>query len=120
MERKKMTQTNELKENVDYNFLIPENIGEEVNIQLTSGKFSGVIYNFGKVSIDEDKENDQAFLNFEYNIIDSNGLESLENNLEFKNHIGSVLTSIVLSKVGEFGDLNYEDGTDYTEEFDLQ
>lgn len=115
-----MTQKNELKENVDYTFLIPENIGEEVNIQLTSGKYSGVAYNFGKVSIDEDKENNQAFLNFEYNIIDSNEFESLENDLEFKDHIGSILTSIVLNRVGEFGDLEYEDGTDYTEEFDLQ
>lgn len=114
-----MTQTNDLKENVDYTFNIPQEQGKEVNIELLTGKYSGVLFNFGRVSVDEDKENDQAFLNFEYNIVDSNGIEYLENNIEFKDHIGNILTSIVMNKVGEFGENDYEDGTDYIETSDL-
>lgn len=114
-----MTQSNELQEDIDYKFIIPDNPGVEVNIELTSGKYSGVVFNYGKVSVDEDKDNEQAFLNFEYNIIEPNGFESLHENTEFKDHIGGLLMSVVLNKVGEFGENAYEDGTDDTETFDL-
>jgi hypothetical protein len=114
-----MSQKNDLKENVDFTFIIPEDVGKEVNIELINGKYSGVVFNFGKVSIDEDKGSDRAFLNFEFDIINSNNMENLHKDVEFKNHIGNVLTSIVINKVGDFGENEYEDGTDYIETSNL-
>ena len=45
-------------------------------IGLTSkaGKYEGVVYRYGKVSISEDKENDKATLHFEWDMLDSNDL----------------------------------------------
>ena len=39
-----------------------------------AGKWQGVVYEYGKVSIKEDEENDTASLEFEWNLLDSNGL----------------------------------------------
>lgn len=87
------------KENVDYVFVIPEDTTTNVDIRVNSGEYSGVVYNYGKVSVEEDKDNDRAYLLFEYNIVDSNGFELLESDDNFKNHIGDILTTIMVKNM---------------------
>ncbi len=38
-----------------------------------AGMWQGVVYEYGKVSIVEDENNDKASLQFEWNLLDSNG-----------------------------------------------
>lgn len=89
---------NELKEGVDFVFDLSEGLGTNVKIKLLTGIFSGVVYSYGKVSVQEDEENDQAYLNFDFDIQDNSSIEGIEENIDFKNHIGDILTSIVLSQ----------------------
>lgn len=98
-----------LIENVDYTFIYPEESQTFVDIRLLSGKFSGIIYRYGKVGVEEDGDN--AYLKFEYDIISSENPEKDTQTEEFKNHIGDILVNII-------GEKN-EVGSDTTEEFDL-
>lgn len=109
----------EIEEGKDYIFDIPENNVGSINLKLTSGIFEGVIYNYGKVAGEEDKEKGEFYLQFEYNIVDPNGIENLEINLDFKNHIGDVLSSIISKNAGTYEETveeteYYEIGTDNT------
>lgn len=92
---------NNYQENVEYSF--NTRIGGEesglVGINLLVGEYEGVVYRYGKVSVEEDKENDRAYLSFEYDIIDPNNKEDLENDLQFKDHIGNVLQSIMMKSI---------------------
>lgn len=109
---------NELIEGVDYVFTPSEDSGNNlVNVTIETGDFSGVVYEYGKVAVEEDEKNDQAYLSFEFNIIDNNGIEGLDENLAFKNYIGDILNSI-LTKSIEVVDHDW-DGTDYIETSDV-
>ena len=88
---------NEFDENVDYKFIIPEDDSQRVDIQILTGEYAGVVYNYGKVSFDEDVENDQAFLNFEFDVVDDLGM-SLDTH-EFKTFIGDILTGILMKQM---------------------
>lgn len=96
-----MKTMNKFKEGVDYVFIIPEDDGISVDISLISGEFAGVVYSYGKVSFDEDKENGEGYLVFDYELVDSNGFESLETNESFKNFIGDILIGIVSKNLEE-------------------
>ena len=39
-----------------------------------AGKYQGVVYEYGKVSIIENEEKTEASLQFDFNVLDSNGL----------------------------------------------
>lgn len=111
---------NELKEGVDFSFDITEGLSSNVRIKLLKGDFEGVVYSYGRVSVEEDEKNDQAFLNFDFDVIDNNCIEGIENDILFKNHIGDVLTSIVLSQATKSeGAIFNEPGNFDTETFDL-
>jgi len=89
------------KEGVAFKLLIPDGVSQYVNIELTSGPYAGVIYNYGKVLTEEKESKDEAYLTFEYDLIDSNGKEDLESDTEFKNHIGNILVSIIMQNLPE-------------------
>ena len=89
----------EYKEGEDYSLLIPEGTGESIDVKVLRGVFAGVIYNYGKVKVEEIKDDESAQLTFEYDIIDSNGFENLEETLEFKNYIGDVLVSMIMKNI---------------------
>lgn len=99
-----------ISENIDYVYLYPEDSQTFIDIKLISGKYSGTIYRYGRVSVDEEK--DSAVLSFEYDIIESPYTEESLRNSEFKNYIGDILVNIMLGGINETG-------IDYTEEFDL-
>jgi hypothetical protein len=89
----------EYKEGEDYSLLIPEGEGESIDVKVLSGVFTGVIYNYGKVKVEENEEDGSAHLAFEYDVIDSNGFENLEETAEFKNYIGDVLVSMIMKNI---------------------
>lgn len=85
----------DLKEGVDYSFVLGNKEGESYYVFLTSGDFSGVKYKYEQVSFEEDQEKEEVFLKFGYTIIERNDIENLEENLEFKNHIGDILINVL-------------------------
>lgn len=87
------------KEGVDYTLVIPETQNDKIDVKLLSGEFSGVIYNYGKVAVEENQEDESAHLVFEYEVIDSSGLENLEESAEFKNYIGDILVSMIMKNL---------------------
>jgi hypothetical protein len=60
-------------------------------IELTSGKYSGIIYSYGKVEFEE-MEN-QLKLKFDYHIHDDYGINVIQE--EFKQEIGNILVDLI-------------------------
>ena len=81
------------------------------SIMVTQGKYEGIIYQYGKVSIPESEdENGNMPLSFKYNIIDYSGhnQEDLESSVEFKNTLGDILVEILDEQL-EADNLEYND-----------
>ena len=61
-----------------------------------AGRYQGVIYNYGRVSVaEEENPNGTLNLQFEYDIIDSNGHKKEYFRDDFKNLIGDILVDII-------------------------
>ena len=73
------------------------------NVCIREGKFKDVIYNYGKVSINPKKENDDGTLpfRFEYSIIDNALLQREEFGEEFFTLIGDILVDIIDDQLKE-------------------
>ena len=73
------------------------------NVCIIEGKFKDVIYNYGKVSINPEKENDDGSLpfRFEYTIIDNALLQREEFGEEFFTLIGDILVDIIDDQLKE-------------------
>ena len=67
------------------------------NVCIQEGKFKNVIYNYGKVSVNSEKENADGTLpfRFEYSIIDNASIERDEFGDEFFTLIGDILVDII-------------------------
>ena len=70
-------------------------------VGIKGGKYEGVIYKYGTVSIAE-KENNKGEmpLSFQYDILDPNGLERKEFDDNFFNLIGDILVDIIDNSAG--------------------
>jgi len=66
-----------------------------IGLTKEAGFYQGVVYEYGKVSIQEDEENDTASLQFEFNVLDSNGLPQKVFGDDFFQLIGDVLQDII-------------------------
>jgi hypothetical protein len=107
---------NQYKEGIDFNYVIPESEETTVGIKLLSGKYVDTIYQYGKVKFNEEKDG-AIYLQFVYNILESPlEKDSLETDIDFKNHIGDILVSIMSENLDK-GIID-EAGTDYSEESD--
>ena len=75
---------------------------EWASVCIKGGKFNGVIYNYGKVSVPK-KENDNGTLpfRFEYNIIDNVGISREDFGEEFFVLIGDILVDIIDDQLKE-------------------
>jgi|TARA_B110000196_G_C20702365_1_gene455836 hypothetical protein len=71
-------------------------------IAIKDGKFNGVIYKYGKVTIseNEDQKGNLPF-RFEYDILDPYGLDREEFDDEFFHLIGDILVDIIDEQIGE-------------------
>ena len=97
---------------------MPENYtyvsrGQEqwASIMITKGEYEGVIYQYGRVSVAEEENEDGTMpLSFDYNVIDQNGhnKEKLDSSVEFRNTLGDILVDILDEQL-EAGNLEYND-----------
>ena len=81
------------------------------SILITKGKYEGIIYQYGRVSVaEEENENGKMPLSFNYNIVDINGhdKEELDNSTDFKNTLGDILVEILDEQL-EADNLEYND-----------
>ena len=71
------------------------------SVCIKGGKFDGVIYNYGKVSVSE-KENQDGTLpfKFDYSIIDNIGISREDFGEEFFILIGDILVDIINDQLG--------------------
>lgn len=86
------------KEGVDYAFVPFDK--EYASIKLLDGEYENTIYMYGNVSFEE--KDDEVYLSFNYEILESDlDKNILEQDEDFKIHIGDVLTSIMIKKLEE-------------------
>ena len=81
------------------------------SIMITKGKYEGIIYQYGRVSVAEKENEDGKMpLSFDYNVVDVNGheKEELDSSTEFKNTLGDILVEILDEQL-EAGNLEYND-----------
>lgn len=93
---------NDLVEGFDYKFTVPEDSGIAINVELLSGDYTGTVYRYGKVSFEEKEETGEGYLVFEYDLVD--GDENLKEDINFKNHIGNILTTIISKNMENISD----------------
>ena len=97
---------------------MPENYsfvsrGEDkwASILITKGKYTGIIYQYGKVSVAE-RENEEGNLplSFDYNVVDYNNFEEddIHSSTDFKNTLGDILVEILDEQL-ETSNLEYND-----------
>ena len=80
----------------DYTFV--SKTGDDwANVCIREGKFKDVIYNYGKVSVNSEKEKPEGPLpfRFEYSILDNASLKREEFGEEFFLLIGDILVDII-------------------------
>jgi hypothetical protein len=84
-------------------------------LMLTEGEFSGIIFSYGRVSFDEDKENDKLKVKFDYTIHEQEP-ESLDK-LGFEKELGDFLMELMAYGIIK-NDLVYTGGVDENREVD--
>ena len=82
------------KEGVDFSYDVQTSDGKvQLPFKLLKGPYKDVVYQYGKVVVEEAPDGN-AYLKFVYNVLQS-PIEKLDDDLDFKNHIGEILVSIL-------------------------
>ena len=69
---------------------------DQTCIGIKGGKFAGVVYKYGKVSFaKEEDKNGKLQMQFQYDIVDNNGIPREQFDDEFFNLIGDILVEIM-------------------------
>lgn len=104
--------------NHEFEFKIPHKVLEQeidgkkvYAIRLQEDPFRGIMYTYGRVSFDEDKENDRLSISFEYDLIEDNDQDY--DTEEFHNYIGDLLQEMIMFEMGR-NNLIFAGGTDET------
>jgi len=72
------------------------NRNEEMQlIGITKGKFHGVVYKYGKVSLGEENRDGNLPLKFEFDILDNNLIPKEKFGEDWSNLIGDILVDII-------------------------
>jgi hypothetical protein len=92
--------------NNDYQLVESPNV-EFYGVKLLTGKWRGVVYIYGKVSIRESPELDIATLAFTYDIQEAEQFEEAEliGDINFRNYIGGILQNIMEESLEEEGEV---------------
>ena len=72
---------------------------DQTLIGIKEGKFAGVIYKYGKVSFGEDNPDGTKPLQFQYDIVDNNGIPREQFNDEFFKLIGDILVEVMEEQI---------------------
>ena len=79
----------------EYSFVIRED-DDQTSIRIENGRFENVIYNYGRVSIPQEENEDGTMpFRFEYNILDNASIPKEEFDEEFFTIIGDILVDII-------------------------
>lgn len=78
-------------------------------LELTEGEFSGIIFSYGKVSFDENAEQDNLKVNFQYEVHDDKGLAY--DKAAFEKELGDFLMELIVWGT-EQNNIVYTGGTD--------
>ena len=69
---------------------------DQTSIRIENGRFENVIYNYGRVSIPQEENEDGTMpFRFEYNILDNASIPEEEFDEEFFTVIGDILVDII-------------------------
>ncbi len=72
------------------------------SICLTGGRYSGIIYQYGKVSVaTEENAEGNLTLRFDYNIVDDYGIPAEELHDDFRDLLGDILVDIMDDQLEE-------------------
>jgi len=66
-----------------------------------AGKYQGVVYEYGEVAIVENEEKTEASLQFDFNVLDSNGLPKEMFDDDFYSVIGKILEELLEQQMNE-------------------
>ena len=72
---------------------------DQTLIGIKEGKFAGVIYKYGKVSFGEDNPDGTKPLQFQYEIVDNNGIQREQFGEEFFKLIGDILVEVMEEQI---------------------
>ena len=91
------------KEDIKSKYIFVSKVDDKwASICIKGGKFDGVIYKYGKVSIPEEENEDGALLfKFEYDILDNVGISREDFDEEFFTLIGDILVDIIDEQIEE-------------------
>ena len=92
-----MPQLTMYREDIDYQLVMVRE-DKQASVKILKGKFEGVTYTYGKVSLPEKKPEKGQTLRFIYCIEEPCTFtkEHLTESQEFKNHIGDILQDIII------------------------
>ena len=97
----------EVQHNKDYVFV--ESPSHDVTcIGINEGKYAGVVLKYGKVSIGEENEDGTLPFQFEYDIIENNGIPREEFGDDFFSLAGDILVDIIGTKEKDFATNDWE------------
>ena len=87
-----------IKESYDY---VESKTQDQTCIGIKGGKFAGVIYKYGSVSLGEETEDGNMPFKFEFDIVDNNAIPKEEFGEDFMNLIGDILVDIIEEQYAE-------------------
>jgi len=68
---------------------------DQTCIGIKGGKYAGVVYKYGNVSLGEETQNGQMPFKFEFEIIDNNAVPKEDFKEDFMNLLGDILVDII-------------------------
>lgn len=86
-----------------YKVLEQKDEDSTATILITEGKFEGFAYNYGVVKVREDEETDQAFLSYDYNLLEAPEsyeiVDEFKDKEEFEQLIGDILVDVIATSI---------------------
>lgn len=93
------------KINLDTDITFCERLDSDVTaIKIKTGKYKDVVFTYGKISVNENKELDTCTLKYDYQVQDpipENVNEDIDKDKEFQNYIGDILMTLIDEKVND-------------------
>jgi len=77
-----------------------------IGLTKEAGLYQGVVYEYGKVEIIEDEKNDSDTLQFDFNVLDSNGMTQKMFDEDWYKLIGDILDDLIRNQLDE-GNMQY-------------
>lgn len=81
-----------------------------IGLKLTEEPYSGIIYTYGMVSLNEDPITESLKISFEYEILNYAG-KTIDDKPAFENYIGDLLQELIHSQIAE-NSIIYTGGVD--------